>query len=139
MMNLTNETVNMPGKWSFVTHRTPPTYITKSLEPKVLPSESRHHDLAILPFGGMLCCHLIQSCRKCQKMASSCLASTGGGGGGVLFCPTFRYHQFDDAFQWCMKCVQSCVKIFLEKFMSRDLTNIETFFCGGFSADLNPT
>ena len=68
---------------------------------------------------GGLFCHLIQSCRKCQKMGSSCLASECWGGG--LFCPTFRYHQFDHVFRWWMKCVQLCVKICLEKFTLHDL------------------
>ena len=125
------ETVTVPGKWSFVTHSTPPSAqplpgggfaqlsgitlfsidshymdlscsktITKSLELKVLPSEWRHSGLAILPLGG------------------------------GLFCPTFRYHQFDHGFQWCMTRVQSHVKICLEKFTSCDLTNVETFLRG---------
>ena len=48
-------------------------------------------------------------------------------GGGMLFYPTFRYHQFEHGFQWCMKCVQSCVKICLEKLTSHDLTSVETW------------
>ena len=98
-------------------------------------SESHHPGLAIWPWeGGGFSATWSKVAGNVRKWLVPVWPLTEGG----LFCPTFRYHQFDHGFQWCMKCVQSCMKKCLKKFTLHDLTNVETFLgVGAFLANLN--